>query len=1129
MVAAVLLGAAPASAQDDYNWESWGAVTDTLTAPSKGARLYLSSPFVKPGSEKVTVNGAPLTSLDYEINYQRGLIRLTRGFGDDASVVVSYTRMPFLLDSVYSLRDIEFAEGAEPVPQRPQAETIQAPSTTFNPGNNLVFGGIKSVSFTTGSNQGASLDQTLRANVEGNLTNSIKVRALLSDNNLPIQPQGNTEELEYLDKVFVEFTGPRAKATLGDFAFDNNFTEFNSFRRELKGVWGEVNAANLKVGAAGGTAKGVFRTIQFRGTAQLQGPYELLAQGRTNGEVVIAGTERVFMDGEQLQRGQDRDYTIDYDRGLITFTPRRPITADNEIAVDLEVTQRKYERTSGYATLQTLDQITGGMEMRTMMAIEQDDSGRPESQTLDEADRAIIAAAGDKASEAVTTGSKFVGEGLGEYTLVPADTASGTEEHYVYDDSTGAYTLAFLDVASGAGDYVLDGITGTGQPIYKFVGGGFGNYIVGRLLPLPQSHRMVGTRITRTAPGRLFFDVQYNVSDFDANTLSVLDDNDNIGDAGEVQLGLKGVPFLLGALDVTGSVSTVQDRYKSLDRTRGPYFYRDWNLENEPLVGREIMPQVKTAFARDEHVRLAYDFGMIERANFDGRKQEGRLTLAAQPDQALTGRAFMTDMRGLGETRIRNHGTTTLRMGMWSFLPSATYATEEFLRTSAVQADSGIAYDRYVARLEKRHVERFAYSFEVEQRDTRQLADTTSGWVDTRLDRSLRVGLASRGGQRLTGELNFSHTEQEDRYYGTTSTADLGRLKGVLRLEGIGLRTNFDYELSQNQFRTQQKRVVFVGEGLGDFNELGEPVGNGRGAYNVVFLPTQEMVPTSGVDFALTMNWQAPRGRFAGRRGPLAWIARNVSLDQALTIKEQTTFGNSYQVYLLFPNALQRDDATLLGFTSLKQEWSLLNDHPKLDLTVRYQRDDSEDNRFGDVREEQLTQQQSVRVDRSISGLLSTNFEVRRELRRRGGEGVAASTGSLYNVTGWALVGGWGLRFSAGSSIDGDVEVRRQGDEVSEAEQVVLFFRPRAVWRLTNALNVFGRYEYSNVVGSNETLVQPFFFATVGSAQRWSLTPNLRISKLISINATYEGRSEQTFTGAKVTDHVFRIETRALF
>ena len=70
--------------------------------------------------------------------------------------------------------------------------------------------------------------------------------------------------------------------------------------------------------------------------------------------------------------------------------------------------------------------------------------------------------------------------------------------------------------------------------------------------------------------------------------------------------------------------------------------------------------------------------------------------------------------------------------------------------------------------------------------------------------------------------------------------------------------------------------------------------------------------------------------------------ARNVSLEQSFTVREQTTFEDAYQVYLLFPSALQRDDATLLGSTSLKQEWSLLNAHPKLDLTVRFQRDDSE-------------------------------------------------------------------------------------------------------------------------------------------------------------------------------------------
>ena len=301
LIVAVLLAAELCAAQSDpYDWQSWGAVVDTLRSAERGKRLTLSSPFIVAASEKVVVNGVDLSPGDYEINYGRGLLRITTPVGEDAVVVVSYTRQPFLLNSVYSLRAIEYAEGQmEPPPDRPTPPLESQPF--LNPTGNLVFGGAKSISFTMGSNKSASVDQMLRATIEGDLTSTIHVKALLSDNNLPIQPEGNTQELEYLDQVFVEITGPHAAATLGDFAFSNDYSSFNAFRRELTGASARVDLKDrMRVELAGGSSKGVFRTMTFRGTNQLQGPYDLLSQSGNSRELIIAGTEQVYFDGERL-------------------------------------------------------------------------------------------------------------------------------------------------------------------------------------------------------------------------------------------------------------------------------------------------------------------------------------------------------------------------------------------------------------------------------------------------------------------------------------------------------------------------------------------------------------------------------------------------------------------------------------------------------------------------------------------------------------------------------------------------------------------------------------------------------------------------------------------------------------
>ncbi len=1124
-ISALIVSAASAAQGEDYDWQSWGAVTDTTVWSIDQHRLTLSSPFIVAGSEAVYVDGDLFTGDRYEINYQRGVVRFIAPVRDGAVIRVSYIRLPVLLNSVYSLRRIEFADPREVIPQRPSSS--KQDDQVFNPAGDLVFGGMKSISLSVGTNKGSSIDQSLQATIEGHLTKNIKVRALLSDNNLPIQPEGNTEELEYLDKVYVEFSGPKANATLGDFSYSNGYSTFSSFHRELKGISGQVRGFDSRVSVAGGSSKGVFRSVKFRGTEQVQGPYDLLAEGRTTGDVIIAGTERVYFDGEILQRGRNRDYTIDYDSGMLTFTPRRMVTADTEIGVDFEVTQQRYDRTSMFGNAES-NRLPGGFRFETLVAREADDADRPKTLTLNDEDRSILLGAGDNADRAVAGGVSNVGPGNGDYMLVAADTLAGLAEHYAFNDSTGAYLVSFTEVAVGLGDYKLTGITARGTPIYGFVGKANGNFVIGRKLPAPQSHSLVTTRLVRDSGDRLNIDFEYNMSDFDRNTLSPVGDADNIGDAGKLTIKLKNIRTPVGEFDITESLSTIQQNFQSFGNTRPWYFYTDWNLEGVPIMGREILQQLTTTYRPVEKTALDYEFGLIDRDNFKGVKQEGRASLALGRDRNVNARVFSTDVTGIDEVRTRLHGTASASFGLWAFLPSATYATDEYLLASPARPDSGFAYDVVTVSLAKRQAKKFGYQFQVSERNTRQLADTTNGWRDTRIDRTYKMSLAARGTSVIEGSLEYSHRVQDDLIFGDTRKSDLARVRGLIRFNRIGLRSSIDYEVSQDAFRTLEKTVVYVGTGKGDYNQLGEHVGEGRGDYALVFLPDLKTIPTRNVGLTLRTTWQNPSAGSTGG-GVLSWVKRNVSLEQQFSVREATTFSEGYKVYLLFPSALQRDDATLHGIVSLRQDWSLLNGHPSVSLSFRYQRDDEEDNRFAPVKENKFFEQQIVTLDRSISKLLSANVEVRHERRRRAGSGLTTGTGSTYDVSGWAVAGGWGLRLSPGSTLDGQIEYSRREDDESLAEERTVSFRPRFVWRLRKSLNLFGRYELVRFLGDEHIGAKPFFFSRTGSSHRWSSTLNIKWTKVISFLTTYQGRSEDTFSGRRIVEHDFKVETRAFF
>jgi hypothetical protein len=268
-------------------------------------------------------------------------------------------------------------------------------------------------------------------------------------------------------------------------------------------------------------------------------------------------------------------------------------------------------------------------------------------------------------------------------------------------------------------------------------------------------------------------------------------------------------------------------------------------------------------------------------------------------------------------------------------------------------------------------------------------------------------------------------------------------------------------------------------------------------------------------------------GRGAG--GLWGWVRRNVSLDWTFGVREESTTDPAWKVFLLVPSALQNNGTTVFGTNSIRQDWSLLDGVKNVALTLRLRREDTEDNRFEGIRENRLFEENLLRLSRSLSERYTVTAEGGRTINRRDGEGIPPGTGSAYDIAGWSLLGGVGVRFSAGSTADLDVKASTFRDRDSDAEQVVLSVLPRVVWRVSDKINVFGSYEYSQTLDRVETPVKPAPFQQEGDSHRWSLAPNVRLVRVISIVATYRGRSETTFTGSRVTEHELRLETRALF
>src|SRR4028119_656940 len=78
-----------------------------------------------------------------------------------------------------------------------------------------------------GNTQNVFVNSALNLQLEGQLTEDISILAAISDQNVPFQPEGNTQQLQEFDKVYVQLASKNARLMAGDLVMRNPFWKYN--------------------------------------------------------------------------------------------------------------------------------------------------------------------------------------------------------------------------------------------------------------------------------------------------------------------------------------------------------------------------------------------------------------------------------------------------------------------------------------------------------------------------------------------------------------------------------------------------------------------------------------------------------------------------------------------------------------------------------------------------------------------------------------------------------------------------------------------------------------------------------------------------------------------------------------
>ncbi|MCW3106105.1 MAG: hypothetical protein JWQ09_611, partial [Segetibacter sp.] len=460
----------------------------------------------------------------------------------------------------------------------------------------------RSLSF--GNSQDVVVNSQFNLQLSGLLGDSIHVAAAITDNNIPIQPDGTTQQLNEFDRVWLQFKKNGWEVNLGDIDIRQNKSYFLNFYQRLQGIsysttsnLGKNTSNNILL--SGAIAKGKFTRNVFQGQEGNQGPYRLKGVNNEIFFIVLAGTERVFVDGQMLQRGEDQDYIINYNTAEITFTPRRMITKDSRIQVEFEYAERSFLNSMLYGA----DELTVNKKLKINIAAysNADAKNSPINQTLDQKQRQFLNNIGDSIQNAFYPTASLDSFSTTKILYAEKDTviAGANEKIYVYSTNkdSAKYNLGFIEVGQGKGNYVPD-FNGANGKVYRWVqpvnGVLQGNFEPATYLVTPKKQQLITVGAVYEIDAKTTITSEVAMSNYDVNAFSVKNKQDDKGFAGKMSIGrlinLRNKNGKRFQLKANGGYELTDKNFHPVERLRTVEFYRDWGLDYQPLPATEQLP-----------------------------------------------------------------------------------------------------------------------------------------------------------------------------------------------------------------------------------------------------------------------------------------------------------------------------------------------------------------------------------------------------------------------------------------------------------------------------------------------------------------------------------------------------------
>ena len=810
-----------------------------------------------------------------------------------------------------------------------------------------------------GNNQSLVLNSNFNLQLGGKLGDDLEILASISDANIPIQPEGTTQQLQDFDKVFIQLKRENTTLIAGDYEIARPNSYFINYYKKLQGVSilqeNKIKDGILRQKGSAAISRGKFSRNTLSVREGNQGPYKLTGNDGERFLIVLSGTEKVYFDGKLMSRGEENDYVIYYDRAEIVFTTNRLITKDSRIIVEFEYADQKY--------LRSLYQYHSGWEKGKFkvdfnLVSEQDSRNTTGNIDLDSLDLSLLMNTGDQDANAIRSGIISNREPFSsnkiyykkEFSAIAGDSVLV----FTNNPDSAFYQASFSDVGTANGSYIIDQSVNANGRVYKYVGVGNGNYEPYIRLVAPEQRQMYAIRSEYRFNKESKGIFELGVSHFDLNRLSSNDDSDNTGLSGRLEFDQN---YALGkkknwnfSPNVQGEVKSVN--FKSLNPYRNAEFTRDWNVSPE-IISNEYLSNIGFQLSdKGNKTKLGYSFSNF---NQPGLYNGNRHNINAK----LSQKGFLIDF----QNNILNSQSASLttsfarpkinisksfeKLDNWSIGVYGEREKNEFYDNGSEELkDQSFWYDYSKVFIRSDQKDNFNFGVSYNRRDDYSAKPGTFTNSTTAHEYELagnwNVGNISNAGWGFTyRDLQIS---DENLTTETPNTTLLGNLNNILRIWNGAVNSTINYKVSSGQEPKLEFDFREVLPGQGDYiwlddgdeiqarNEFQIAPFKDQANYVRVNLFNNEFIKTNNVGFTQSLRLE-PKAFFRGKekRTKTGNILSKFSAISNLRIDNKNQGSNS--IFSL--DQFSSQDTSLVSYSSLYNGILYFNrGNPKFDLQL---------------------------------------------------------------------------------------------------------------------------------------------------------------------------------------------------